>query len=350
MTPSTPPRRVRGFSLVEMLVSLVLGLVVLLGVIGLYLASRDMFRTHEGLARLQEGGRFALDRLMREARQAGQVPCGTRLDANTLRTVNSPAMDWWADTDAGLVRAWSGSQASTGIADWGTGPGQRLKGTGALLLMRPSDDPGLVQRATGHAIAARRFTLTDVGDLRTNDIILACDGRRSALFQASAVNTQGATLEHKATGRNCTDRLGAVGTGCLNPVDAEFEPASGIVLARWDPSFWFVGMNDQGTRSLYRMALNAGGGSSAVAGSQEIARGVEDLQVEALTRDDQLDGELATAWSPPASFAAGWSQDSQRVVSLRITLTLRSEDAVGAGGKPLERTLVSVATLRNRDR
>ncbi len=329
--------------------SLVLGLAVLLGVVSLYLANRDLFRSHEGLARVQESGRFAFDRLLREVRHAGHIPCGTRLDANTLRTVDSPAMDWWADTDGGLVRAFDATQHSVGIVDWGTGLGERLPGTGALLLLRPSDDPGLLRRILAHAPADRRFTLDAVGDLRAGDIVLACDGLRSALFQASGVDLQAGTLDHAATGRNCTDRLGGIGAGCLNPVGAQFLPELGALLARWDPSFWYVGANSQGTRSLYRLGLNAGGGSGPVPGRQEMVRGVQDLLPEVLTRDDLDGGLLAATWEAPSGVPA-WNLDTRRVVALRITLTLRAEDGTGASGEAIERRMVAVATLRNRDR
>lgn len=349
LPPGRPARQgARGLSLVEVLVSLVLGLAVLLGVVSLYLANRDLLRSHEGVAQIQENGRFAFERLLREVRQAGHVPCGTRLDANTLRNKDSATMAWWADTDGSPLRVFGSTQATAGIVASGSNPGERLAGTGAILVLRPSDDPDLLRPVLDHDRQARRFTLSSVGDLRANDIVMACDGLRSALFQATAVNASARSLEHQATGLNCTDRLGGVGLQCLNPFDAMFRPELGAFIARWDPAFWYVGANDQGTRSLYRIGLNAGGGSSTNPGRQEMVRDVHDLQAEALTRDEVQGGTLAPDWRAPADLPPG-NPATDQVVSLRITLTLRSGEKAGTDGQPLERRMVAVATLRNRD-
>ena len=60
-----------GFSLVELMIAITLGLIVLLAVGSIYVGSRQTYRVQEDNARIQEAGRYALEVLGRSIRQAG---------------------------------------------------------------------------------------------------------------------------------------------------------------------------------------------------------------------------------------------------------------------------------------
>lgn len=60
-----------GFSVVEIMISLVLGLLVTAGVSQIYLGSKQSYRLNEAQSRLQEDGRFAVEYLARNIRLAG---------------------------------------------------------------------------------------------------------------------------------------------------------------------------------------------------------------------------------------------------------------------------------------
>lgn len=66
-----PGRSQAGLTLVEMMVSMTLGLLILLAIGSVYLGSRATYRMQEDNARLQETGRYALEVLGRSLRQAG---------------------------------------------------------------------------------------------------------------------------------------------------------------------------------------------------------------------------------------------------------------------------------------
>ncbi|MBD4909085.1 prepilin-type N-terminal cleavage/methylation domain-containing protein, partial [Xanthomonas citri pv. citri] len=51
--------RMSGLSLIELMIALVIGLVLLLGVIQIFSASRTAAQLSEGASRAQENGRFA---------------------------------------------------------------------------------------------------------------------------------------------------------------------------------------------------------------------------------------------------------------------------------------------------
>lgn len=60
-----------GFSLVELMVSIAIGLIVILALTGVLLGSSTNSKTNERSSELQGNGRFALDHLKREIRHAG---------------------------------------------------------------------------------------------------------------------------------------------------------------------------------------------------------------------------------------------------------------------------------------
>ena len=64
-------KTVGGFSLVELMVSILLGMLLTLGIVNIYLESTRNYVAEEDTARMQENGRFAMNHLKRELMLAG---------------------------------------------------------------------------------------------------------------------------------------------------------------------------------------------------------------------------------------------------------------------------------------
>lgn len=84
--PATKYNSTKGFSLVELMVALVLGLIVIGGVVSVYLASKRSLTEGEQVASLSENGRFALQLLGYSVRHisfyGGSSPADIRLDSS----------------------------------------------------------------------------------------------------------------------------------------------------------------------------------------------------------------------------------------------------------------------------
>lgn len=74
----------QGISLIELMISMVIGLILLAGVIGIFLSSQQAYRAQEASSRVQESGRFALDIIAHDARLAGYTGCGSNYFNNIL--------------------------------------------------------------------------------------------------------------------------------------------------------------------------------------------------------------------------------------------------------------------------
>ncbi len=340
-----------GFSLVELLVAMVVGLFLLAGVISIFVNSRESFRVNENLSRVQENSRFSFEILMREIREAGIVPCGMPFTSPRMANVVAATPPWWADWAGGTLVGYDGGQAAPAKAT-GTGATARVAGTDAITVLRPVSDESAIQLVSAHAAGSNQFTVPSARGFAAGDVVIACDKKDAALLKVSGIGgSPPVTVSYGTTGpaANCSANLGYP-TGTCGATSPGKTVEAGGMLVKFDPVFWYVGYNASGGKSLYRIQLTKTAGAPTPE-AQEMVSNVTDMQIEYLTRDGASGGTLATAWVPAnhAVFAGGWSlSNTQQVVAVRIALTFESEEKVN--GAPLQRKFIAVSALRNRDR
>ena len=342
----------RGFTMVELMVALLLGLVLIGGVINVFLTSGQTLRVNQNLSRVHENARFAIEMFSREIREAGMVPCGSTLSANVLRG-SGGSVPWWASTYDGMVRGFDDGQNSTAIKGFGASTADRVGGTDALLILRPSSDEADLRRLASHDPAENSFTdasviSTAVKSRYDSRPALVCDGKSAALLQIGVASESLGEFDYRTGTYNCSMNLGNVDASCATTTPRTFD--AGAQLTRWDPAFWYVGHNSRGTKSLYRVGIKLSSG--AVENDvQEMVPDVENMQIDYLTRNRDAGNVLATDWvaASDAAFAGGWTTSTAEVVAPRVTLTLRSTEAVGEGNVPLTRTFVILGSIRNRE-
>ena len=79
-----PNAKLRGFSLVELMVSLTIGIVLLLGLATLFVNNKQTFKETEQRGRLQENLRFGMQAVMDSLRTANYTGCRTTLDSSDV--------------------------------------------------------------------------------------------------------------------------------------------------------------------------------------------------------------------------------------------------------------------------
>jgi Tfp pilus assembly protein PilW len=96
---STPSLQ-RGTSLVEVLVTLALGLIVSAGAIAMVISNREAYRSTEAVSRIQESTRVAFEIMSRDLRLVGVNACngGSRV----LNVLDGASTRWWSDWSGGL--------------------------------------------------------------------------------------------------------------------------------------------------------------------------------------------------------------------------------------------------------
>jgi type IV pilus assembly protein PilW len=322
-------RSAKGFTLIELMISMVLGLVVIGGVVSVMLANKRSYRTNEGLAQIQESARTAFELMARDIRQAGGNGCD-----NTNRVGNVlNGGEWWSTWFG--VRGFDSTQTDTAVIN-GTSFQERVAGTDSLHVQSLTGDVRPVQL---HNAVATTMRFAAATPFVVNDILIACDIDHAAIFRATAYDTATFTVTHGASGSNCSSGLGFP-TVCSGAGNSYAFPIN-TQVARLTATTWFVGNNDRpedGGRSLYRIALNSGG----VTNIEEIVAGVTGMQLQYGMNGSQ---DILNA----NDAALDWT----RVNSVFITLMIDSADTAvstdpTANNGRITRPFSYLVTLRNR--
>ena len=73
-------RNQRGFTLIELMISLVIGLLLSAAIVKIYADTSQIYRFQGAVSEVQENGRFASAFLRRTARLAGNFGCNSRIN------------------------------------------------------------------------------------------------------------------------------------------------------------------------------------------------------------------------------------------------------------------------------
>jgi type IV pilus assembly protein PilW len=108
-----PARPSTGLTIIELMISLAIGLVIVSAIGYLYLNARGSYRVNTSLAHIQEAGRFGLDAVLRDARRAGDVGCGSRISiASGQRLAVNNVAGLALPGDNGVPRAFGGPDSA----------------------------------------------------------------------------------------------------------------------------------------------------------------------------------------------------------------------------------------------
>ncbi len=270
---------IRGFSLVELMLAVVLGLIVLAGVAQLFAGGRQTHALLNNQARLQESGRYALQFLGRSVRAAGYLGCNARPE-RIVNTLNGELGELFELDVRQAVAAFDGSgggsvAAFAGVA--GIDAGRVVPGTDILSLRRVQAPLHRVVAAVapgGDPVVEKRGSF----DLQADDFALIGDCEQSSLFRITGVvagTGQATLLRQTGAGAYANSPLKtlAVPGKVYGPAGG----AGGATVGRVVTETYFIargrGMDSRGepSRSLWRRT-----GTAAPA---ELVEGLHDLQV-----------------------------------------------------------------------
>ena len=302
MSPARPSRihgwrrSQAGVSLIELMVAITLGLVAVGAAMAIHLANRKSFALVEGLARVQENARFAVDLLARDIREAGNAVCG-----GNLTPVNIvPSGNAWATWDRGLV----GDDWGAGFSAPTGGSPLQIANTDSLLLWSASSG-GTPAQITAHTTGASgSFTVASAPGYSQSDIVTACDGSQLVTFVVSSVSNNNVNYSN---GSSLTKAIAA--GGFLNALSAKM---------------WYVGQSTTGAASSLRRISS----STTTGGTQndEMVEGVTGMQIQYLV-GDATGAPAATSYVDAANVT-----DWTKVIAVRVTLSLATQDRVGTTG------------------
>lgn len=340
-----------GLSIVELMVAMALGLLIIGGILYTFISSRPVFTANDAVARIQEDGRIAMERLTREVRQAGYTGCANSLDVvpkvivDLLPAPNGDGTPDMASDDVGSIRVFNGEKLDDGTESW-TPPVNisRVKGTDVIQLK----GIGSCQRKlTGNmgAVNANIQIGSNPCGWEAGQILVIADCTNVDIFAATNVSTDvstgSVTIAHSEAAN--------IGVNLSKPYGTE-----AVVFGYGEKTF-FVGIPQGGSQPLlYEITYNGAGTPDVY----DIAGNVYDLQVLSVKTDTDSDGAANADVAPSTlSTADDWS----KAIGLRVQFSVRSEadntgpesktymfNGVSVTDKRLRRDFVTNIGIRNR--
>ncbi|HGX92941.1 MAG TPA: prepilin-type N-terminal cleavage/methylation domain-containing protein [Candidatus Tenderia sp.] len=281
------PAKQRGLSLIELMISITIGLIIAAGIMQIFISNKQTYRVQEGMARMQENGRFAIDLLSRDLRMAGYYGCWT--DASTIvNTLNDAGTDPY-NFNVSLV----GSD-NTGVNGSDTITLRGAIGNGISLTAAMPDSSA--DLSSQPAVPP---------PLATEDIVVVSDCAAAAVFQITNYTDANGNTVHNTGG-------GSIPGNSTKNLGNRF--GSDASIFRVATVQYFIALNANGEPELMRQE----GTDAAVA----LFEGVESIQI-LYGEDSDNDG------SANRYLDASQVVDMNNVVSIRLAFLLRTVEEVG---------------------
>lgn len=364
--------RQRGISLIELMVGIAISSLLMLGMYQIFSASQVTFQMQEGLSRVQENGRFAMDYLQRNVRMAGFMGCGSdvgRLNQTsfvnhlsnidgTMGTANGVEYRFQRPIEAFTMGSMTATPDFAAIAASPV-PTRPVTASDVLILRILSEDSvpiiTLDKDSTSTQLTLR---ITDKASpifaAGASNAIYAMQNCRSAdVFQASLTDVnlivQGLTLPNvykDTTVTDCSNGLGGcpwdfrVSNAFLNAKPLVGASVLNGEVHRAEYLALYVRPNANNVPSLFvrRFARAGSGGTTpaAIADPEELAEGVERMLLRFgvdTDGDNVIDGyrtaaEVINGVTGAVALDNAWRQ----VVSVRVGLLARSSQRAGVSG------------------
>jgi type IV pilus assembly protein PilW len=307
MYPKIDVRYAKGFTIVEMLVALTLGMLLIAAILQVLGNHKLLVNTETSLSRVQESGRFVMGLLTNDIRKIGYHGCSDPSEMNVVVMATSGVdADFGSTTlrgfEVGAGGAFSPAIVATDalIAIQGTAADQARIGSDVIQL-KYADRTGAKLIGNTDPVNANIKVDGNPSGLSQNDIAIIADCQSAHVFSITNVTTSGGqiTMAHASSNNSPNKMLPGYNAGA-------------DLMSYRDVTYYVAdtGRNKNGIDvfALYRKE------SSSAAG-EELIEGVEFLQV--------LYGEIVPSGNIRFVPADTAGLDMQSVVAVRFSVLIQ---------------------------
>lgn len=279
-----------GLSLIELMIALLIGSILLVGLVQVFAASRTAYQLSQGVGRVQENARFAMDYLQRDIRMVGHYGCvndqGRLQTADGLLSHLSPADNPLNFRISIQGYEATGSAPVTGnvnlaapAAGWAPALPPYLAGLNPLpgsdiILLRYMDNDGVpvtAVDANSITVDATKWSVLQRDGVAAPTVFGVADCTYADVFMASATNA--------GSGQILSGPGGIAASVADFPSRYIASPAGQTVVYRAEAVAYYVATGASNGPALHRtrfMALVNGTGVAPV--TEELVEGIESLQ------------------------------------------------------------------------
>lgn len=326
-------RRQSGLSIIELMIALLLGLLLMGGVMQVFLSSRQTYQTNSALSQVQESGRFALDFLAYDLKNAGYRgdclfplydPTPSTLTKDE-RYVLGTGIEGWNDTGENSIPAWLNDVYTT----------SRRAGTDVVLLKHAAGATGIILSNSIGANTDRLATTAATGQTPGSLLIISDTAGCQLFINQSAANAATLTTQQ-----------------VINRAYAQT-----AVISNFQSSLYYIGQSSvaAGLPALRRVRYLATTDAQPLIVDEELVSGIQDLQIQYAVGDsngqitgEYRDAQLITDWQAVISAQINLiavSRDTQ-AVSPDQQLTFRGNTVTLANGR-LGQVFNQTVSIRN---
>ena len=289
-----------GFSLIELIVAVTLGLMLTLALISVFVGTRQSYQSTTGVASLADEGRFTLDTIAQIARGAGFMGCTaaaeTSVDGAVSYTVDNTVLNSSSQPLPYNFQLGVGGYEATGTApsgaltvpatptggapasDWTpnldaafTGAtSKEVQGSDVLVLRSSLPQSTPVYTTVATAAGASSLTVSSAGNLQSNELAVISDCTKAVPFQISGVTG----------GTPATVNLGG-STGppgnSLTALPVGF--SAGALVYPLTTTVFYIGLGADGDSALRRLDLLNGQVGPNIFTDSEVVEDVENMQI-----------------------------------------------------------------------
>ncbi|MBD9653692.1 PilW family protein [Pseudomonas sp. PDM12] len=240
-----------GLSLIELMIAMALSLLLMLGVLQIFLSSKQTYTANSALSRVQESGRFAMDFITYDLRNAGyKGECFSDVNALTA----SPTNDRF-----NLNQALKGWDAQTSLPTWPTNfSTDKTAGTDSIIIKHAAANAGVIG-TTDIATDAASIAMTNTNSDAANTYVVISSALGCDMFNSGAVTAS-------AIAKGSSGNTGNFSRSYATTITK-------VLL--FQSNQYYIKNGANGSPSLWRTSWKNGSASTL-----ELVEGVHDLQFE----------------------------------------------------------------------
>jgi type IV pilus assembly protein PilW len=329
----------KGFSLIELMVALALSAILLLGMFQIFSSNQQAFSLQNGVARMQENGRIAMEIMTKNMRSVGFMGCATgQFSANFTNHIKVSEYTGAAvqtaltnfDGDNALIPF--NNIAGTDLAGYGvtigTGAGEAVAGSDAVFIQTVEPCQGLA--IEGADTDANTLAVENVAScgINANSLLLVSDCSTAEAFGVTSISAATNVIELDGTNNTQT------------ALDHFYSDGAFVYLLNF--SLLYLGNNANGDTGLYLRTLQDPTGNTRPSFvSYEMAQGIEQFTI--------LYGEDTTADGSVNTYVDGDGVTATNsVLSVQTQIDVRGDDNQAINPTNLLTSYATTNAIRNR--
>lgn len=342
-----------GFSLIELMIALLLGLILMAGISQVFVNSQQSYRVTEERSRLQENARFGFEFLTRNIREAGYSGCRAVEQLHIQVIADAPTPSY---STQNIV---SGNEA-TSSTSWAPALVSDLDAD----VSPETDTISLQKGGSCGATLVGKLTVSQANiqipadnscDISAGDVLMLTDCEDAHIFRASSASSGSPqTIAHAANQNSgnhfCLNQAG-VGTGSCGDNNAKLYGADSELLT-FSSLTYYISIGASGGRALFVY-------DSTTGSKTELVEGVENMQVKYGVDSNNNDTVDNYQTAEAINTASNWDKVLSADVSLLLktpkdNLTTAQQTftyngaVINAADKRLYHVYSTIINIRNR--